>query len=58
MLYMALMDMSDADIAARLPMKIQTFRSKKKRPETFNLWELRIICDVLKIPPEERGMLI
>lgn len=55
---MALMDMSDADIAARLPMKIQTFRSKKKRPETFNLWELRIICDVLKIPPEERGMLI
>ncbi len=57
--YMSKRQVTDADIAKKLPMKLQTFRNKKNhRQEIFNLWEIRIICDYLKIPPEERAKMI
>ena len=57
--YMTLRQVTDEDVAKRLPMKLQTFRNKKnRRQEIFNLWELRIICDYLKVPSEERAKMI
>lgn len=57
--YMTQRQVTDDDIVKRLPMKKQTFQNKKnRRQEIFNLWELRIICDYLKIPPEERAKMI
>lgn len=50
--------LKDKDIAKRLPGTIQTFQNKFKRPETFTLWELRLVCDILKIPVEERGLML
>ena len=57
--YMTLRQVTDEDVAKRLPRKKQTFQNKKNhRQEIFNLWEIRIICDYLKIPPEERVKMI
>lgn len=57
--YMTIRGVTDADVAKRLPMKKQTFQTKKnRRQETFNLWEIRIICDYLKIPSKERAKMI
>lgn len=57
--YMTLRQVSDDDMAKHLPMSKQTFQNKKnRRQEIFNLWEIRIICDYLKIPSEERAKMI
>lgn len=57
--YMTQRQVTDDDMVKRLPIKKQTFQNKKnRRQEIFNLWELRIICDYLKIPPEERAKMI
>lgn len=56
--YMELNAMNDEQLSARLPFTRKTLQNKRKRPETFTVLELRALCDALKIPDEERGMLI
>ena len=55
---MALYGFSDEEVAIKLRCTKRTFQNKKKRPETFTLKELRVLCDVLKFENEEKLMLM
>ena len=52
--YQEIRGVSDAMMANRLRSTPNTWRNKKKRPETFTLAQLRIAYDYLKVPREER----
>lgn len=55
---MALYGFKDEQIAVKLHCTRQTFQSKKKRPETFILRELRKLCTILKLKDEEKALFI
>lgn len=52
--YQAIRGYSDAMMASRIGSTPNTWRNKKKRPETFTLEQLRTAYDYLKVPQEER----
>lgn len=56
--YMELNAVNDEQLSNRLPFTRRTLQNKRRRPETFTVFELRALCDALKIPEGERGMLI
>lgn len=56
--YMELNNVNNEQLSARLPFTKRTLQNKRRRPETFTVFELRALCDALKVPEEERGMII
>lgn len=55
---MAMQDMNDEEVANKLHVTKRTFQNKKKRPETFNLGELRKLSTILKFSQEDKSMII
>lgn len=55
---MALLDLSDEDVAIKLHCVKRTFQNKKRDPETFTLEELRRLAKALKFSDEEKAMIL
>ena len=56
--YMALEKIKKPELAKRAYINYTTLAYKFRNPDAFTRAELRRICKVLKIPKEERGILI
>jgi ribosome-binding protein aMBF1 (putative translation factor) len=56
--YVELRAVSNNDLAKHLAVSVSTICKRRRSPETFTLWELRILCDYLKIPLEERALFL
>lgn len=56
--YMALEKIKKPELAKRAYINYTTLAYKFRNPDAFTRAELRRICKVLKVPREERGILI
>ena len=56
--YMELNAVNDEQLSGKWQFRRKTLQNKRKRPETFTVFELRVLCDTLKIPEEERGLFL
>ena len=56
--YMALEKIKKPELAKRAYINYTTLAYKFRNPDAFMRAELRRICKVLKVPREERGILI
>ncbi|BBF41964.1 hypothetical protein lbkm_0644 [Lachnospiraceae bacterium KM106-2] len=55
---MALYNLSDEEVAAKLHCVKRTFQNKKRNPKTFTLFELRALCTALKFTDDEKIMIM
>lgn len=55
---MIIYNLSDEQVAIKIRCAKRTFQSKKKRPETFTLGELRRLCIALKLSDEEKLLIV